>query len=236
MKIDRSSPFFAALLIATLASPGLGDECLKCHGQSGFKVQQKQLYDYVQDFNQSIHGLAGLGCSDCHGGDDKTRDIDRAHVGVKEKVRFDNIPATCGSCHEDQLKGFSQSNHFTILMDDGTAPNCVTCHGAMDMDFIFSSRVRNTCVICHNTETGTAPDVPDRAEKVLSQINIIKGYKSFVTAHLKDKKKVREIETGYTRLSEHWHNFRIDDIEKETNNLLGELRKAKNAALKDKRG
>jgi hypothetical protein len=232
-----SVTFGAALLLFAAAAPiGLADECIDCHGAPEFKVQQKLLYDYVQDFNESIHGLAELACSDCHGGDGTTTDFDTAHVGVKERVRFDKIPETCGSCHEEQLDNFSRSHHYQILMNEGTAPNCVTCHGSMEMDFIFSTRVRDTCLHCHNDETGTLPDIPNRADKVLSQINIIKGYKSFVAAHLKDKQRAQELQASYSRLSGHWHGFKMDRIEVETKDLLGELRKAKNRALKDKRG
>ncbi len=232
-------PIFIALVLPMLVllSPmsALGDECSACHGSAAYKVQQRQLYDYVQDFNESIHGISGLVCSDCHGGDPTTTDMDKAHVGVKDRVRYNNIPETCGSCHDEQYTNFTQSDHYKTLMDEGTAPNCVTCHGAMEMDVIFAARVKNTCLFCHNQQSGTAPDMPDRAEYVLSKINVIKGYKSFVATYLPDQEVVKQIEKNYSALTGHWHLFNMDQVEVETQGLLSMLRKEKAKALKEKR-
>ncbi len=215
--------------------PAFSSVCVECHRNPIFKVQHKKLYDYYLEFQDSVHGLAGLDCSDCHGGDATTEDMDRAHAGVLDPVRYDHIPATCGRCHDDQYQAFVTSDHYRILEDKGTAPNCVTCHGAMEMDFIFASRVKNTCMFCHNQQSGNAPDIPDRADYILSKINIIKGYRGFVETNAKDRALVARLGRRYCELSANWHRFDLDQVEVETQKLLVDYRTAKAQAVRDKR-
>jgi hypothetical protein len=158
-----------------------------------------------------------------------------AHAGVLEPVAFDQIPETCGACHKPQHDTFVTSKHYRILEHDGTAPNCVTCHGSMEMDFIFVTRVRNTCSFCHNIETGTLPQIPDRADYVLNKINIIKGYRSFVNTHARDQKEAKCLNDAYDSIIARWHRFDLDNVEIDTKNLLGEYRRAKAQAIRDRR-
>ena len=225
-----------ALLAGSALAPALAEEaCVVCHRSPEFKVKNRKLYDYNLAFERSIHGIIGLGCSDCHGGDPDTTDLALAHEGVMAPVRFDNIPKTCGACHEGQYASFVQSEHYRQLMDDGSAPNCVTCHGAMDMDFYFTNLVRTTCTFCHNPSEGIAPDVPQRAEYILSKINVIKGYRAFVRKFQDDEDALTDIEESYQRLTESWHLFDLHRVEVETEYLLGLLRKEKAKAIRARR-
>jgi hypothetical protein len=224
-----------SLLVLLCAGYAFSEECHQCHQAKEFKVTHKKIYDYNVNFEISIHGIAELECTDCHGGDPKTTDMKKAHQGVMEPVKFDNIPATCGSCHEDQFEAFRTSNHYQLLEEDGSAPSCVTCHGAMEMDFIFASRVKNTCQFCHNLESGTLPEIPDQAEFILSKINMIKGYKSFVELYLADKDLERQLAGDFDSLTSKWHSFELDTVEKDTRELLGNYRKAKAQAMKDRK-
>jgi len=124
-----------SLLAILMAGPAFSDECYECHKSPEFKVTNKKIYDYNIDFEVSIHGIAELACTDCHGGDSSTKDKKQAHKGVMDPVCYDNIPATCGECHDEQFDAFTSSNHYQLLEKDGNAPNCVTCHGAMDVIF-----------------------------------------------------------------------------------------------------
>jgi len=217
------------------ASASWAELCEECHARPEFKIQHKKLFDYYLDYQNSVHGAVGIACVDCHGGDPGTEDLDRAHAGVMQKVRFDRIPDTCGACHEDQYEAFVSSQHYRILSDRGTAPNCVTCHGAMEMDFIFAGRVKTTCQFCHNPQTDTNPNVPSEAEYILNKINIIKGYKSFVALHSGDPDQVNTIEESYARLTGYWHRFDFEQVAVETDQLLEILRTAKAEALRAKR-
>lgn len=234
----KKTPLFAlfGLICLVLApAPAFADACVGCHQDANLKVQNPKLFYYFEDFQNSVHGVAGLACTDCHGGDPATEDMDQAHAGVLDPVSFANIPATCGRCHGQQYDTFVTSEHYRILEDDGTAPNCVTCHGAMEMDVIFVTRVKSTCAFCHNLESGILPDVPDRADYVLNKINIMKGYRSFVDAHAADRVQVKALDRSYLDLIAHWHRFDLENVETEAKALLGEYRQAKSQAMKDRR-
>lgn len=232
---DRKIFVLALAVLSLIAGTASADRCADCHGRPEFQVKHRSLYDYFEDYRNSVHGVAGLACTECHGGDDGTDDPERAHDGVLDPVRYDHIPATCGACHSDQYEAFVTSDHFRTLELDGTAPNCVTCHGAMDMDFILATRVKGTCAVCHNLETGNLPGVPDRAEFVLGKINVMKGYRSFVNTHLADKARAEALECRYEDLTAKWHRFDLDAILDETKTLLGDYRKAKADAVRDRR-
>ena len=98
----RSILVFALLsmVLTLIAGPALADRCETCHAKPEFKVQHKKLFDYYNEFLASMHGIIGIGCVDCHGGDADSDDMALAHEGVMAKVRFDNIPTTCGACHD----------------------------------------------------------------------------------------------------------------------------------------
>ncbi len=105
----------------------------------------------------------------------------------------------------------------------------------MDMDFIFASRVKNTCQFCHNLESGTLPEIPDQADFILSKINIIKGYKSYVQQYLGDEDLKRKLSMDFDNLTAKWHSFELDTVEEDTRELLGNYRKAKAQAMKDRK-
>jgi formate-dependent nitrite reductase cytochrome c552 subunit len=226
---------FLVVLASTVTGAGFGDECIECHKDPAFKVRHPKLFDYFVDFDLSVHGVAGLSCSDCHGGNPKTRDLTQAHDNVLAPVKYDKIPDTCGQCHAEQREAFVTSEHYRVLEKDGTAPNCSTCHGTMEVDFIFVTRVKSTCLFCHNQESDLFPEVPGQADYVLNKINIIKGYRSFVNTHAKDRKLVAELDAAYDDLTIKWHCFDLANVETETKELLGAYRKAKGQAMKDRK-
>jgi formate-dependent nitrite reductase cytochrome c552 subunit len=235
MNSKRLLQTFLVAIVLSTATVSFGDECIDCHKDPAFKVQHPKLYNYFVDYDNSVHGVAGISCSDCHGGNPNTRDLTQAHDNVLAPVKFDQIPNTCGQCHIEQRDAFVTSDHYRILEEDGTAPNCATCHGAMEMDFIFVTRVKSTCLFCHNQESGVYPEVPGQADYVLNKINIIKGYRSFVDTHAKDRELVAELNKSYEELTAKWHRFDLADVETDTKELLGAYRKAKGQALKDRK-
>jgi formate-dependent nitrite reductase cytochrome c552 subunit len=235
MNSKRLLQTFLVAFVLSSAAVSFGDECIECHKDPAFKVKYPKLYNYFVDYDNSVHGVAGLGCADCHGGNSKTRDLTQAHDNVLAPVKFDQIPITCGQCHVDQRDAFVTSDHYRILKEDGTAPNCATCHGAMEMDFIFVTRVKSTCLFCHNQESDLYPEVPGQADYVLNKINIIKGYRSFVDTHAKDRELVAELNKSYEKLTAKWHRFDLADVETDAKELLGAYRKAKGQALKDRK-
>lgn len=214
------------LVSLSFALTGHAAECLNCHSDTAFKIQHPKLHTYFLEFEESVHGLAGLDCSDCHGGDSSAREPQIAHVGVSEAVRYERIPKTCGTCHETEYEAFTTSSHFQIVERQGLAPNCVSCHGSMDVDVLFVSRVKNSCQLCHNADTDIRPDLPEKSDFVLSKMNTIKGFRAYVRTHCKNKEKVERLEQRYAGLGEMWHRFRLGEMEAEVSALLVDYRRA----------
>ncbi|MEK6654381.1 MAG: hypothetical protein AABY92_04425, partial [Thermodesulfobacteriota bacterium] len=122
-------------LFVVLGSPwegasaaGRSESCVECHKDDKFRVQNKKIYDYYQEWKGSAHDLAGLSCTACHNGDPAKASKDEAHVGIVPQsdpaspFYFKNIPKTCGSCHRPVLERFAQSRHFEQLKTTGRGP------------------------------------------------------------------------------------------------------------------
>jgi len=211
-----------ALVNGALVNTALADQCHECHNTSVFKVKHKAHYDYHVGYETSVHGLAGLGCADCHGGDSTSTDKDTAHAGVRENVMRDYIPAVCGECHESQYKAFLGSGHFQALEGERDAPHCATCHGSMEMDVMFVSKVKRRCMKCHDEDGDDG--VVNRTDELMSLVNSIVGYKSLVEAECKDPAVLAEIEESFERLTLYWHSFDFDQADAESLELLAKLR------------
>ena len=185
------SPLVIVILLAT--SLALADQCQDCHSSSVFKVKNKALYDYHVGYETSVHGLAGLSCVDCHGGDPLTTDQDLAHVGVRDRVKDPRIPETCGQCHEAQFQAFTGSDHFQVAGRDRKTLNCQICHGSMEMDVTFVGRVHRKCMKCHEGSSDPA-SVDVRAQELLSRISTIVGYMGPLKATPPDAASLAEID------------------------------------------
>lgn len=144
------------LLILMSASPGWAaseppdfsnENCYTCHGE------------VRQFFSESVHKDAS--CTTCH------PNIDSDHLlapeGTIEKPGFSiispqEVPETCGGCHNDELNSYMDSVHGRALML-GTieTANCIDCHGshnvmvAADPDsMINAANLPATCGKCHS--------------------------------------------------------------------------------------
>jgi len=213
---------FGLLAAGGLMDGALADQCRECHNTSVFKVKHKAHYDYHVGYETSVHGLAGLGCADCHGGEATATDKDVAHAGVRESVMRDNIPAVCGECHDSQYEAFLGSGHFQAIAGERDAPHCATCHGSMEMDVMFISKVKKRCQRCHDEEAEDG--VVNRTDELMSQINTIVGYKSLVEAESDDSAALAAIQESFERLTLHWHRFDFDQVDAESLELLAKLR------------
>ena len=219
------------VLAALLAAAPATENCLDCHGDPAFRVTHPKLFNYYREFAASLHGVAGLGCADCHGGDPAAEDPAAAHADLGEAS---GRAETCGRCHPDQRDAFTGSGHFEAAATEDPAPDCATCHGGMEMDFIFVTRVRETCAGCHDGRYGHGGQAPARAEALLTRTSVIKGYRSYVDAHLADRDRADDLEARYHDLTVRWHRFDLEAIEDDSQELLGEYRRAKKQALKDR--
>jgi nitrate/TMAO reductase-like tetraheme cytochrome c subunit len=212
------------------------DACIACHRDPDFLVENKKLYDYFQQWDGSIHGREGVSCDECHGGDPKTAQKDKAHgEGVAASdtssgIHYRNIARTCGKCHEDILEGFQKSDHFEHVAakgEDKQGPTCVTCHGSIDAEILDVNSVEATCARCHNLETDNNPEIPEKARYVLNKFLSIHRFDRYITTRAEPddaSEFFADLDPKLRRLSVTWHTFDLDAIEASTAEVLDVLK------------
>ena len=135
----------AAFALATTASakPPTDDECLTCHSEATGKGKQPP----KKVLAASVHGDAGLSCTDCH--------ADLAKI--KELPHGDKLkPVSCSSCHD----GMAEKHAFhPMMVADPEAIACQDCHGGHDVKKaadpaapVSAANVSKVCAGCHETE------------------------------------------------------------------------------------
>ena len=157
MKIKLLSLFTIIVFSALLSRPsfaGSNDDCLACHSDSTMTMQKagKTISLYVNPavFDSSVHGAAGLACTDCHQGfsaDD-----------VPHKQTSPNVD--CDQCHSVTLnapKGASYHMAHSSL-------KCWTCHGTHDIQPAKNIVVDEKCLSCHAAEKAflTSPHAKEK--------------------------------------------------------------------------
>ena len=134
--------------------------CGTCHFGP---VNGKKGKEFVQEFLQSIHGVAlrkaGLAnsatCASCHGSHDVRRTTDPASAVSRRQV-----PNTCGACHAGILKNYLEGVHGQdFIKGVREVPICVDCHGEHQIrspqdkrSKVYSTQVALTCTQCHDNE------------------------------------------------------------------------------------
>ncbi len=218
--------------------------CVECHGNPDFLVTAKKLYEYFQEWEFSVNRQDGVSCEDCHGGNSEARDKKRAHgtevsggLTAGSAVSFENIPSTCGECHDDIYEGFRKSNHFAHLLkkkQEKQGPNCVTCHGSINATVLNVSTVTTACQRCHNEETQNHPELPATASDLLNRFLSINRYYRYIGIRgdpVDTQAFFAVMDERIRDLSVLWHTFDLPTIDKETRFVLG-LLKAKRAEVR----
>ncbi|NHZ73113.1 MAG: hypothetical protein GWP16_01420 [Nitrospirae bacterium] len=161
-------------VLALAAAPALAEEsCGTCHPE-----------DRVS-FEDSVHAMEGVTCSDCHGGNPATREVEAAHRGdFRGLSNRLEVPENCASCHSDldrmraynlpvdQYAIFLTSQHGKALSAGETrVAICTDCHGVHDIrrhrdpsSSANSRHIPDTCDQCHGDkalmqEFGLDPNV-----------------------------------------------------------------------------
>jgi nitrate/TMAO reductase-like tetraheme cytochrome c subunit len=212
------------------------NSCVECHSKASLLVTNKKLYDYFQRWRSSIHEQEGVTCVDCHGGDPRSSDKEKAHGGTldparaKSAVNFRNIPATCGKCHEDVYRGFRESAHFEHIVNknqEDQGPTCVTCHGSLNVAVLTVNTVEETCRRCHNEETENSPENPEEARALLNRFLSVHRYYRYITRRgdpVDTRQFFEKVDAQIHDLSVTWHTFDLDAIGEKTEAVLHELR------------
>jgi len=152
-----------ALALAAIASPGVTatEQCGVCHPTERVA------------FERSIHAREKIGCADCHGGDPRSANVERAHRGdFLNMADRGRIPELCAGCHSDpsmmrpynlpteQYVIYQTSEHGRALSRGETrVAVCSDCHGAHDVlspghpeSRVHPRNIPATCADCHSDE------------------------------------------------------------------------------------
>jgi hypothetical protein len=148
MKMDR--PIGIAVLLCALVASAAGAQaagaagdaaCLECH--SGGNLGKPELDVDAKLLAASVHGEAGISCTDCHA------DLAATTEFPHEKT----APAACASCHDAEAKAVERSAH---RQDEADSPRCWSCHGGHEVRKAGAKDSRTaplnqdrTCLECH---------------------------------------------------------------------------------------
>jgi len=172
---------------------GVGD-CEYCH----VKQPDARLSSPTLLMKLDVHGRAGLGCADCHGGDPVAGGKERAHAaeaGFVGRLDVQDIPELCARCHSDaafmvkynpgvavdQLEKYKTSRHGELLaMGLRKVATCSSCHtshnvrAAQDpMSNTYPANLPRTCATCHGDAAYMAgfPIPTDQFEKFAASVH-----------------------------------------------------------------
>ena len=136
--------------------------CVECHTSTDFEKHfQVSPLPFVETFNKSVHANApSLSCLDCH---------TTCYHGFQESVPLSslrikkNVPAKCGSCHEEELNAYNESIHGAAMAKNILeAPVCTDCHGEHAIlgpseqgSTVAAQNIPKTCGNCHEKEQMT---------------------------------------------------------------------------------
>ena len=127
-------------------------ECFKCHQNPKLSKGKKDgsllsLHVDEKAFAASVHGAAGMGCTDCH---------QEAKPNVHPAEGFPEVG--CVNCHQDSAEAYKQTAHG-MMLEGGMerAPKCQDCHTSHSMRKIAdpqspvrASRLPEACAKCHD--------------------------------------------------------------------------------------
>ncbi|HYI93086.1 MAG TPA: cytochrome c3 family protein [Bryobacteraceae bacterium] len=116
----------------------VGKLCQSCHAE------------YVDDVKSHKHGARGISCEACHGV--STQHRNSVGASSPDKVAApDEVPALCGTCHQEQRKLYATSAHGKLVAASSKtrAANCGTCHGVHAQR--NETAMKRQCDRCHTT-------------------------------------------------------------------------------------
>ncbi len=238
--ILRTVFFSLFFLLVAFGYADAKDRCVDCHKDVKFRTQNRVLFDYYNDWKDSIHEISSVSCSDCHGGNPAETVKDAAHMGDFSSLSFidkeSHIPQRCGKCHKAVLNNFIKSRHYTALLEKGTGPHCATCHGAASSNVYYTSVITRVCTGCHNAYTKNRPEIAGEAEKILHRINVSHSYKRWVLIYLQDEypEEVEEVLGLYSNIAESWHAFDFKELDQRSKDLLNKIQSLVNKGMKSK--
>lgn len=237
------------LLAAGGALAAKDSGCVTCHSKTSYRVTHPKLYEYYQNWQVSAHKVAGVTCVDCHGGDPGATGKEAAHKSAAltaaapgSPLNYRNIPKTCAQCHDDIYQHYKQSEHYQALEDTGdaqVAPNCVTCHGSVNLSVLSVNNVRPFCATCHDEESGNHPWVPEEAQEVLNNFLSIQRYYRGIAIRGNPEEVQAffgKVDKRIKRLVGDWHSFDLDQIRQQTQELMLMVKEKRKEVMEQAQG
>lgn len=174
------------------------DQCFICHESIGGSE--------VELYKSDIHFKKGISCSECHGGNSKSEDMEIAMSksnGFKGGIKGDDISLACVKCHADNetMKKYGSklpTDQFALLQKSVHGKlstngkerilQCITCHNAHGIvpvnnpaSPVYPLNVPKTCSRCHSNSVymrAYNPSLPiDQYEKYVSSFHGILNHK-----------------------------------------------------------
>jgi len=200
---------------------------LECHATTIDRIAKSN----YEQWTRSKHALFNVTCNNCHGGDPGSNIKETAHTGVARSSDFNstvfyrNVPETCGKCHTQELKAFSESKHYQQLKALKQAPTCDTCHLPHEFNVLNVSEFQGLCSQCHNSDMRIAPsDAPDKAVMALENAQMLKKEIKLAQDTIKQakaqgkdisaaQKSLDNAESIRNNLPILWHGFNLPHFE-----------------------
>jgi hypothetical protein len=227
------------------------NNCVICHSSL---LEPVRVSAHYYEWLNSAHEKNGAGCEKCHGGDPSAKVSKTAHTGVlraafpQSSLNPKNLPATCGSCHQEVVSAFIGSKHYQKLQESGAGPSCSTCHHHMATSVItWPPETSALCANCHNESGGPAAkylDAPEKAGDVIAAFSradeVIEWAYFLIAEEKKRLKEFRAEEAKLKRLAEilkgaklNWHDFDLSKSRQQADEVFTEATKIKNGLRKD---
>lgn len=142
---------------STTNRANIAQTCGKCHSNPGVMANGNVTTRPYLAYQESIHGkaisrgnLKAAVCTDCH----KSHDILPGSDAQSPISKF-NVALTCGKCHGEIYKDFSESVHGAALIRGNfQSPNCADCHGVHGIKSHQDSRANLGLVGCSQCHDG----------------------------------------------------------------------------------
>jgi hypothetical protein len=184
---------------------------------------------YIQ-WSESKHGLNGITCEKCHGGNASAYYKEDAHEGIipptdpSSPLYYTKVPELCGQCHRSELEAFKQSRHYVLLETLHQAPSCTTCHPPHKYDVRKPEEFVRFCGACHAEDGGVAPlNIPYESERVIERTILLKESLDLLEKRTREAKaqgydvsatlsKIKAAEAELERIPEKWHSFDITGL------------------------
>ena len=218
--------------------PGAQNPCVTCH--QGLPEPSAAAHSFAE-WRASAHGSV-VTCDQCHDGDTTATERQAAHRGIypsqdyRSKVYGTRIPATCGSCHQQELGFFTESRHYAQLTTTRRGPSCVTCHGSMAIRVLSADELGATCSDCHNPERGAPLEAPAEARRLLLLLQQADSTLPATQGRLEQAPDARRRETAARYLSQArdavqrarqaWHAFDLAMFNETVSQAAAGLRRA----------